>query len=138
VIIKPDVVRKGLNILVVDDEADVREIFRLALTRKGHDVALASSGEDAVEHANGSCYDLAFVDVRMAGMDGVETVKQLKALHPDMHIVVITAFIDGALAPQERQDRVAEAQAAGARGCLRKPFGIETIDRTVEYFARMS
>jgi CheY-like chemotaxis protein len=126
--------RKALNVLVVDDEPDVREIFRLALTRKGHEVTLAESGEAAVQRAAETAIDLAFVDIAMPGIDGVETLKRLRALSPDLPVVMITAFIDGGLTPDERQDRVTDALNLGARGCLRKPFGVETILKTVEYF----
>ncbi len=126
--------RKTLNVLVVDDERDVREIFRLALSRKGHQVTLAESGEAALQRARETAIDLVFVDIAMPGIDGVETLRQLRALSPDLPVVMITAFIDGALTPDERQDRVTDAMDLGARGCLRKPFGVETILKTVEYF----
>jgi CheY-like chemotaxis protein len=136
VLIKNDVSKKTLQILVVDDEPDVREVFRLALKRKGHEVTLAETGESAIAQAGESQFDLAFIDVAMPGMDGVETVRQLKAVSPETPVVMITGFVGGTLAADERQDRVADALALGARGCLRKPFGVETILKTVEYFAR--
>ncbi len=128
--------KKALQVLVVDDEDDVREVFRLALKRTGHEVTVAETGEAAVQEAGKLQFDLAFVDVAMPGMDGVETVRQLKVVSPETPVVLITGFVDGALAPDERQDRVTDALSLGARGCLRKPFGIDTIIKTVEYFGR--
>jgi two-component system response regulator PilR (NtrC family) len=135
-LIRDNVPRKALHILVVDDEPDVREIFQLALRRKGHQVTLASTGESAVEQAGQSRFDLAFVDVAMPGMDGVETVRQLKSVSPETSVVMITGFLSGPLGAGEREDRVEDALSLGARGCLRKPFGIETIVKTVEYFGQ--
>ena len=124
------------HILVVDDEDDVREIFRLALTRKGYDVVQFGEGAEALKAAAEQEFRLAFVDIAMPGMDGLEIVENLRRLSPTTNIVMITAFLDGALAAGEREDRVQKALALGARGCLRKPFGMDTIVKTAEYFAR--
>jgi len=126
----------GASILVVDDEDDVREIFRLALTRKGYQVAPFSNGPEALAAAAEQHFRLAFVDVAMPHMDGVEVVENLRRLSPATNVVMITAFLDGSLAVGEREDRVQEALRLGARGCLRKPFGMETIVKTADYFSR--
>ncbi|MBM3475627.1 MAG: response regulator [Armatimonadetes bacterium] len=126
----------GAKILVVDDEEDVREIFRLALTRKGYEVAHFGDGAEAVKAATEQQFGLAFVDIAMPGMDGVTVVENLRRVSPTTNIVMITAFLDGGMGPEERQDRVQKALSFGARGCLRKPFGTETILKTAEYFAR--
>jgi CheY-like chemotaxis protein len=124
------------TILIVDDESDVREVFRLALTRKGYQVAPFGDGAEALQAAAEHQFKLAFVDVAMPGMDGVEVVENLRRVSPDTNIVMITAFLDGGLAADEREDRVQKALNLGARGCLRKPFGMDTIVRTADYFAR--
>jgi CheY-like chemotaxis protein len=126
----------GPTILVVDDEDDVREIFRLALTRKGYGVAQFGDGAEALKAASEQQFKLAFVDIAMPGMDGVEVVQNLRRISPGTNVVMITAFLDGALAADEREDRVQQALSLGARGCLRKPFGMDTIVKTAEYFAR--
>jgi len=124
------------HILVVDDEDDVREIFRLALTRKGYGVVQFGEGAEALKAAAEQEFRLAFVDIAMPGMDGLEVVENLRRVSPATNIVMITAFLDGALNAGEREDRVQKALALGARGCLRKPFGMDTIVKTAEYFAR--
>ncbi len=126
----------GPNILVIDDEDDVREVFRLALTRRGYEVAQFGDGAEALKAAAEREFKLAFVDIAMPGMDGVQVVENLRQLSPSTNIVMITAFLDGALAADEREDRVQQAMSLGARGCLRKPFGMDTIVKTAEYFAR--
>jgi len=125
-----------LRIMVVDDEDDVREVIRLALMRNGYDVTPFDNGADAVDAAGSGRFQLAFVDVAMPGMDGLQTLQGLKEVSPDTNVVMITAFLDGSLAPDARQDRVQDCLAQGARGCLRKPFGTETVLKTAEYFGR--
>jgi CheY-like chemotaxis protein len=115
------------RVLVVDDEPDVRQVFQLALSRSGFDVKTVGSGPEALETAAQDSYDLAFVD-------GVETLKQLKTVSPRTQVVMITAFMDHGLEAGDRHDRVAQALSSGARGCLRKPFGVTTIVKTAKYF----
>lgn len=134
--IQRDSAASDLRILVVDDEDDVREVFRLALARKGYDVTSTDNGAEAIETAAEERFQLAFVDVAMPGMDGLETLRGLKEVSPDTNVVMITAFLDSALAPDARQDRVTDCLTSGARGCLRKPFGMDTILKTAEYFAQ--
>jgi len=126
----------GPKILVIDDEEDVREIFRMALTRKGYNVTQFGDGAEALKAAGEQQFRLAFVDIAMPGMDGVTVVENLRRVSPATNIVMITAFLDGGLGPEEREDRVQKAIGLGARGCLRKPFGMDTIIKTAEYFAR--
>lgn len=124
------------KVLVVDDEPDVRQVFELALSRNGFEVTAAESGPEALQAAADRGFDLAFVDIAMPGMDGVETLKQLREMSPQTQVVMITAFMDHGLDAGDRHDRVAQALAEGARGCLRKPFGVSTIVKTAKYFAR--
>lgn len=123
------------RILVIDDEDDVRAVFDLALSRRGYEVVLHGDGATAVRAAAETDFRLAFVDIAMPGMDGVSVVRALREVSPSTHIVMITAFLDGALEPEDREDRVAQALALGARGCLRKPFGMDAIVKTAQYFA---
>jgi CheY-like chemotaxis protein len=126
----------GAKILIIDDEEDVRDIFRLALTRKGYEVVQFGDGAEALKAAAEQHFKLAFVDIAMPGMDGVEVVRGLREVSPATNVVMITAFLDGTLGADEREDRVQQAERLGARGCLRKPFGAETILKTAEYFTR--
>lgn len=124
------------KIMVVDDEPDVREIFRLALSKKGYDVVTFGDGAAAIEAAACHHFKLAFVDLAMPGIDGVAVVQELRRVSPSTNIVMITAFLDGALTAEDREDRVQRALSLGARGCLRKPFGTDTILKTADYFVR--
>lgn len=80
------------RVLVIDDEFAVRDAFNLALGSAGYEVFTAASGEEGVEQARSTHPDLIFLDLRMPGMDGVETLRRLQPLCPDTPVYIITAF----------------------------------------------
>jgi len=102
------------SVLVIDDEEIMREILETLLTREGYDVRLASSGAEGVELAKSSNFDVAIVDVMMPGMDGLETLAELKKVDDDLPAVMITAFasVETAIA----------AMKSGAFDYITKPF----------------
>ncbi|MGE0081518.1 MAG: response regulator [Thiohalomonadaceae bacterium] len=87
------------HILVIDDEQSVRDAFELALESCGYHVDTAVSGEDGLRKATASRPDLVFLDLRMPGMGGVETLRQLKRLDPRIPVYVVTAFYQAYLEP---------------------------------------
>ena len=80
------------RILVVDDEPVQRESLAVWLEQDGHHVDTASSGEEAVGLVDAGPYALYFVDLKMPGMDGIETMAEIHARQPDAAVVVITAY----------------------------------------------
>jgi len=80
------------SVLVVDDEEIMREILETLLAREGYEVRLASSGDEGVELAKSHAFDAAIIDVMMPGMNGLETLAELKKLDDDMPVVMVTAF----------------------------------------------
>jgi DNA-binding NtrC family response regulator len=109
-----------LNILLVDDEAIVHESIGRYLTKCGHRVTSAKDAGAALRAAGGQPFDVAFVDVRMPGMDGVAAVRELRERHPDLVCVTITGHAD--------VDTAVEAMRAGAQDLLRKPIELSEID----------
>jgi CheY-like chemotaxis protein len=107
------------SILVVDDEPNIRTMFQDALQRSGYRVTTAASGGDALHLAGNQRFDLAFLDIKMPGLNGVETLRALKQLNPDVNVVMITGYA--------AQDLVAASLDSGAFLCLPKPFGIAQI-----------
>ena len=93
---------------VVDDDPAIRRMLKRVLERElGHVVtAELASGEEALDRLGYTTPDLIVVDVNMAGMDGLETTRRIKALHPDLPVVAVTGVED--------QDVVSEMIAAGA------------------------
>ncbi len=82
------------NILVIDDEEAIRKSFILALDGTGHNVETVESGEKGIEKAQESNFDLIFLDLRMPGLDGVETLRELWEIGQTVPIYITTAFYD--------------------------------------------
>ena len=69
------------RILIIDDEAEIRKSLRMILEYEGYDVLEASSGADGLAMAERETPDLVFLDVKMPGMDGLEVLQRLQAVH---------------------------------------------------------
>jgi DNA-binding response OmpR family regulator len=111
------------RLLVVEDDAGIQEVLRLELTEQGFDVQVVDSGEAAVEHVDKNPVDLVLLDLRMPGMDGVETAKALKERRPNLPIVLCSVFDEKRLEPYMGR----EIQAF-----LPKPFTFRRLQTTVE------
>ncbi len=103
-----------LNILVVDDETNIRKTMTLCLEAGGHNVVTVSNFQDAVAEANRRSFDLAFVDIRLGTADGLDLVPLLLASTPWLKVVVITAY--------SSIDTAVEAMRRGATDYIPKPF----------------
>ena len=113
------------NILIVDDESNIRLMLRLALQASGHAIDTASDGPEALEKfGDGQKFDLILLDQRMPSMDGLEVLRAMKSRDARAKIIMITAFgtLDLALA----------AARAGATNFLRKPFTTEVLRGAVQ------
>jgi len=104
----------SLNILVVDDEANIRKLLSVSLEVKGHRVTAVSNFQDAVAEAARRSFDLAFVDLRLGTADGLDLIPLLLASTPWLKIVVISAYSSIASA--------VEAIRRGATDYIPKPF----------------
>ena len=80
------------KILVIDDDPAVRGAFNLILGEAGYEVQEADNGLQGVEMARAERPDLVFLDLRMPGIDGVETLRRLKAIDESMSVYIVTAF----------------------------------------------
>ena len=80
------------KILVIDDDWAIRKSFLLTFEDSDYDVDVATNGEQGVEKAMEGKYDLIFLDLKMPGMDGVDTLSELQRLDPEIPIFIITAF----------------------------------------------
>lgn len=107
------------HILVVDDEADIRDVARLALeTIGGWRVSTASSGTEALALAATASPDAILLDVMMPGLDGLETFQQLQANPQTGNIPVILLTAKTQIADRRR------FEAAGVRAIVTKPFRV--------------
>ncbi len=112
---------EGVSILVVDDEVDTCRNLADILTDLGYHVDTAHDGPSALVLARGRPYDLALLDLRMPGMDGLTLYRELRKLRADTVALVVTAFAG--------PDTAAEAQAAGVWRVLHKPVDLPVLLR---------
>lgn len=108
-----------MKILVVDDERVMRDLFKRVLTLKGYPVTAVESGKEAVEKVKEAEFDIAFVDIVMPEMDGVETFRAIKKVNANIHVVMMTGFAV--------ENKMREAMQNGAIDYLYKPFDIAEI-----------
>lgn len=107
------------NIVVVDDEKDMREFLEIMLRKEGYDCRSFPSASAALEWLRENRFDLVITDVRMPGMGGVDFLKAAKELDPDVPVMMITAYAS--------VDTAIEAMKAGAYDYFIKPFNVEEI-----------
>ncbi|MBI2421830.1 MAG: sigma-54-dependent Fis family transcriptional regulator [Candidatus Hydrogenedentes bacterium] len=111
------------RILVIDDEPLMREYAEEAMLRAGYRVDTAGNGADGIAAVNARGYDVVVTDLKMTPVDGVQVVQQVKADHPHVEIIVMTAYgtIETAVA----------ALKAGAADYILKPFTPEVLELAV-------
>jgi DNA-binding NtrC family response regulator len=103
-------------ILIVDDDADICQTLTRVLELEGYPVLVAGSGEEAVLVAQEKACQMAFIDVKLPNIDGLETFLRLKEINPGILTIMMTGFRN------EVKDALDKAQAASAITCLYKPF----------------
>jgi DNA-binding NtrC family response regulator len=103
-------------ILVIDDDADICETLTQVFKMQGHQVLTAGSGEEAVEIAKEHDCQMAFIDIKLPNIDGIETLLRLKEVNPELLTVMMTGFRN------EVRDALDKAQASSVVTCLYKPF----------------
>lgn len=115
---------KRTRVLVVDDEEFIIQMFKDALDVSTVEVFGEPNGFRAMVRLNQEEFDIIFLDIMMPGLNGVQTVSELKQIRPDTPVVMITGYADETLLEQ--------ARANGAAECLIKPFGVTTILETLD------
>jgi CheY-like chemotaxis protein len=120
----------GLRILVVEDEALIAELFAESLVADGHEVAIASDGEEALSlfgeaEAIGRPYEIVVTDVRMPRMDGVTLAHRLRDEHPGLPVVVVSGY-----ASAEQLRALAEEKTAPVT-ILAKPVRLSRLRSAV-------
>lgn len=110
------------RILVIDDEEAVRKSFVLALEDSDCRVDTAESGENGIDMQKNEGYDLIFLDLKMPGLSGIETLRELRKMTPDLSVYIVTAF---------HKEFFQDLQGLKNEGIpfelLRKPIGADEI-----------
>ena len=107
------------RILVVDDEASIRDLLSKTLALADYDVDVAPDGREAVERLRMLAYDLLITDLKMPGMDGLGVIREARRLKADLPVIIITGFSTEASA--------IEAANLGVAGYLTKPFRVPRV-----------
>jgi two-component system, NtrC family, response regulator HydG len=117
-------------ILIIDDDEDIRDTLTKVLKLQGHEVLTAGSGEKAVEIARERACQMAFIDIKLPNIDGLETLLRLKEVNPDLLTIMMTGFRN------EVKEALEKAQKASAVTCLYKPFDPAEAASLVEKIAK--
>ena len=115
--------QKRGKILVVDDEPDLVLVLSNFLSKEGFKVYTAHTGEQAIEKVKNNPIDLVLLDIAMPVMDGIETLKQIKKIKPDINVIMITGYKDA--------EKVVQAFRLGAYDCLFKPFDFRYLRKSI-------
>ncbi|NLW17123.1 MAG: response regulator [Firmicutes bacterium] len=110
---------QGRLILVVDDQKGMRLLFEEVLIQFGYRVATVGSGEEALIFVAETQPDLVLLDMRMPGLSGPETLLKLRAQHPTLPVIMVTADMDDA--------NWAKVEKLGVQGKLHKPFDLNDL-----------
>ncbi|MBI2265830.1 MAG: response regulator [Armatimonadetes bacterium] len=120
------------HILVVDDDDLMIKIIEKLLRKEGFQVTCARDGMEAIQKARGQVFDLIICDVRMPGIDGLETLGEVKKIQPDARNVVITAYAS--------EDAPIKAIKIGVDDYIYKPFDVDeflnSIKKTLENYRK--
>jgi DNA-binding NtrC family response regulator len=114
----------GERILVVDDDGNMQALFHKILGAEGYEVELAMSGEQALRRVETAWFDLIISDLMMAGIDGLEFIKRVKALSPTIPCILLTAY--GTV------ESAVTAMKEGACDYLTKPVNVDEIKLVVK------
>lgn len=112
------------KLLLVDDNEEFLDSTRDVMEHEGFHVVTATSGEEAVRIVASAQFDLVLMDIRMAGMNGVEALVEMKRNHPDLKVIMCTAYIV--------EDLIRKALEQGAFAVLNKPFEMGLLLNTMD------
>src|SRR5689334_61216 len=112
-----------LELLLVDDDAELRSDMANYLSRQGHSVEQCCSGEQALELLERRSFDVVILDLMMPGLTGLDVLKELQARNAECEVVVLTG--------EATIETAVEAMKLGAREFLTKPISLKELDRLV-------
>ena len=114
---------KKTRILIVDDDESARKALTLIFSEKGYELETAGTGRQAIEKARERFFNIALLDIKLPDMEGVELIAPLKEVHPDMVMIMITAYAS--------LETAVRALNAGASAYITKPLNMDEVLATV-------
>ncbi len=114
----------GEKVLLVDDEEDFIEALGERMENRGMKVSTTTSAKDAIKKVKEESYDAIVLDLQMPEMDGIEALKAIKKINPDMQVILLTGHAT--------VEKGIEAMKLGAMDLIEKPADIETIAKKIK------
>ena len=111
------------SILIVDDDESTRRSLTLVFGKKGYETETAGTGQEAIEKARERFFNLALLDIRLPDMEGLELLAPLKEIHPDMVVIMATAYAS--------VETAIRALNEGASAYIHKPLNMDAVLATV-------
>ncbi len=81
-----------IKVLLVDDEEHIRLLFKEELEEEGYATDVASNGFEALEKLRDAAFDIVVLDIKMPGMDGIQTLNEIKKINKDQHVILCSAY----------------------------------------------
>lgn len=116
----------GSTVMIVEDDAATRRLYRFLLNNSGYSVLEAEDGQSAVEQLSSQSCDVVITDMNMPRMGGIEMVRKLRDKNIPVYVIMVTAF--------GTPDTERQAFRAGVDEYLTKPFDFEELERRVQAF----
>ena len=113
------------KLLIVDDEVDVREFAANFFRKRKIDCITAGSGEEALEIMKNNKQDLILLDIKMAGIDGIETLRRIKEMDKDSKVIMVTGR------KPEEENSCQKCSELGALDYVHKPLQLDELERIV-------
>jgi len=107
------------KILVVDDQAMVRVVLRKILIKEGYKVLCARDGETAIKKIENEKFDLVLLDLKMPGIDGMETLERIRKINKNIRVILISGYLTN--------EKVERATKLGISNYIRKPFNLDEL-----------
>lgn len=115
---------KENKILIIDDEQGWRDLLYYELTMEGFKAITVQSGEEGVKIVEDNGFILIIIDIRMPGIDGIETIKKIKQIKPDMKFIMVTGYAE--------EEKIKKGIELGAATYFYKPLELDRLMTTVK------
>ncbi|HUL30883.1 MAG TPA: response regulator [Thermodesulfobacteriota bacterium] len=114
---------ESIQILLADDDDELREILEKYLSRTGRALRSCKDGQEALEALKSTSFDLVITDLMMPEIDGIQLLREVKRLHPESMVIIMTGYAS--------LDTAIQAIRQGAYDYISKPFGLEELEVVV-------